>query len=132
LRELSTDAEDMIAFVRGLPESDDDDAQALLEELSTARPDAAIGPLRADYQRDRQLLGPRDTLRMLGIPRPTFYALIKRGTFPAPLAVDDNWTGWPRDMLVGWADASEGKKLANVASMGYAPFERYLPAKSRT
>ena len=39
-RELSTDDEDMIAFVAGFPDSDDDDAQALLEELAALQIEA--------------------------------------------------------------------------------------------
>ena len=35
LRELSTDDEDMIAFVPSLTDANDDDLQALLEELAT-------------------------------------------------------------------------------------------------
>ena len=130
LRELSTDQEDMIAFVQSLPETDDEDAQALLEELNSPRPAARVGPILADYQRDRQLLGPSDALRLLRIPRATFYALVKRGTFPTAMLVDEIWIGWPRDVLLEWADASERKRVANLSSIGYAPFERYHSPRS--
>lgn len=131
LRELSTDLEDMIALVRDLPESDDEDAQALLEELSNPRPEATVGPLLADYQGDRQLLGPRDAMRLLSIPRATFYALVKRGTFPAAMQVDDAWAGWPRGLLLEWADTSQRQRVASVTSIGYAPFERYHAPRRR-
>jgi predicted DNA-binding transcriptional regulator AlpA len=129
LRELSTDDEDMIALVSSLPDSDDDDGQALLDELAALRTEAAIRPMRAEYQDGKQLLGPRDALRMLRISRASFYALLKRGTFPVPLQINDNWTGWPRDLLLEWAHASERQRVAEV-SHGYAPFERYLWRKS--
>ena len=129
LRELSTDDEDMIALVASLADSDDDDAQALLDELAAQRTEAATRPLRADYQDGKQLLGPRDALRVLKMPRASFYALLKRGTFPAPVQINDNWTGWPRDLLLEWADASERRRVEDVPH-GYAPFERYLWRKS--
>jgi hypothetical protein len=56
LRELSTDYEDMIALVASLADADDDDAQALLNELAAPRTVAATGPLRADYQDGKRLL----------------------------------------------------------------------------
>jgi predicted DNA-binding transcriptional regulator AlpA len=129
LRELSTDDEDMIALVASLPDSDDDDGQALLDELAAPRAEAAIRPLRAEYRGGKQLLGPRDALRVLGIPRASFYALLKRGTFPAPIQANDSWTGWPRDLLLEWTDASERQRVAEVPH-GYTPFERYLWRKS--
>ena len=129
LRELSTDDEDMIALVASLPDSDDDDSQALLDELAAPRIKTATRPLRAEYQDGKQLLGPRDALRVLKIPRASFYALLKRGTFPAPIQIDDSWTGWPRDLLFEWTDASERQRVVEVPH-GYAPFERYLWRKS--
>jgi predicted DNA-binding transcriptional regulator AlpA len=124
LRELSTDDEDMIALVASLPDADDDDAQALLDELAAPRTVAAARPLRADYQDGRQLLGPRTALRVLKISRASFYGLLKRGTFPAPIQINDDWTGWPRDLLHEWADTSVSQTIAEVPQ-GYAPFERY-------
>jgi predicted DNA-binding transcriptional regulator AlpA len=124
LRELSTDDEDMIALVASLPDADDDDAQALLDELAAPRIVAATRPLRADFQDGKQLLGPRDALRVLRISRASFYALLNRGTFPAPLQINDNWTGWPRGLLLEWVDASVSQTAADVPH-GYAPFERY-------
>jgi predicted DNA-binding transcriptional regulator AlpA len=131
LRELSTDSEDMIAFVASLRDGDDDDKQALLEELASAQSKVEIAPLRADYQDGKQLLGPKEALRILSISRAGFYALLKRGTFPAPILINDNWTGWPRDVLLEWADASERRKVAEVPQRGYAPFERNLWRKPR-
>lgn len=130
LRELSTDDEDMIAFVASLPDGDDDDAQALLEELAAPRVEAATGALRADYQTRKQLLRPRDALRALDISRATFYALVKRETFPAPMLINDDWQGWPRDVLLEWADPSERQRVAEAPHSGYAPFERNLWRKS--
>ena len=129
LRELSTDHEDMIAFVTSLPDAGDDDSQALLEELVAQENEAALGPLRADYQDGKQLLRPREALRALEISRASFYDLVKRGTFPTPVVIDDNWIGWPRDLLLEWADASEHQRVAKTPASGYAPFERYLTRK---
>jgi predicted DNA-binding transcriptional regulator AlpA len=131
LRELSTDDEDMIAFVASLPNADDDDRQALLEELAIPQTEATPTPLRAEYQDGRQLVPSTDARRILNIPRATFYALLKRGTFPGPTLVDGKWVGWPRDILLQWADASERKRMADAPHSGYAPFERNLWRKSR-
>ena len=130
LRELSTDHEDMIAFVTTLPDADDDDAQALLDELSAQQTEPTIGPLRADYQNGKQLLLPPEALRVLSISRASFYALVKRGTFPAPILIGELWRGWPRDLLLEWADTSERHKVAKAPRSGYAPFERSLWRKS--
>jgi predicted DNA-binding transcriptional regulator AlpA len=130
LRELSTDDEDMIAFVAGLPDADDDDLQALAEELAASPIEATLAPLRAEYQNDKQLVPPADARRVLDIPRATFYALLKRGTFPRPMLVNGEWVGWPRDILLQWADASESKRIAEAPHSGYAPFERNLWRKS--
>jgi predicted DNA-binding transcriptional regulator AlpA len=131
LRELSTDDEDMIAFIRSLDDSDEDDAQLLLEALAVPPAEPAVaGPLEADYQTESQLLDPAATLRLLDLPRATFYALVKRGTFPRPVALDDVWKGWPRGLVVEWADPALRKRLSATSSSGYAPFERVtaLPA----
>jgi predicted DNA-binding transcriptional regulator AlpA len=125
LRELSTDDDDMIAFIDSLPDADERDAQALLDALGAPPTEAAIDRTRADYQTSRQLLHPKDALRILSLSRASFYALLKRGTFPAPLAIDDAWIGWPRDILLEWADASERQRVAEAPHGGYAPFERY-------
>jgi len=125
LRELSTDEEDMIAFVTSVADSDDDDAQALLEELALYRSEATPGPPRALYQDERQLIKPREALLALDIPRASFYALLKRGAFPRPLQIDDAWAGWPRDIVLEWADPSARERLATAPSSGHAPFERY-------
>ena len=125
LCELSTDCEDMIAFVRSLPDCDDDDAQALLEELNATPKEVVNGPLVANYQDGKQLLLPREAMRTLELSRPLFYALVKRGTFP-PVLVDDSWLGWPRAMLLEWADTSVRQKSANSTARGYSPFERSL------
>lgn len=130
LRELSTDDEDMIAFVASMPDADDDDLQALLEELATPKEKTTPAPLRAEYRNDKQLVPPTDARRVLNIPRATFYALHKRGTFPAPLLLNGKWVGWPRDILLQWADASERKRMADAPEDGYAPFERNLWRKS--
>lgn len=130
LRELSTDDEDMIALVGSLPDADDDDLQALLEELAAPQAQATPAPLRAEYQDDKQLVPATDARRILNIPRATFYALLKRGAFPGPMLVDGKWIGWPRDVLLQWADASESKRLADAPHSGYAPFERNLWRKS--
>ncbi len=125
LRELSTDDEDMIAFVHSLPDGDEEDAQVLLEELATPRPRREIaGPLEADYQTESQLLPPAAALRLLHVPRATFYALLKRGTFPEPVAIDDAWAGWPRGLVLEWADPAVRERLSMTSSPGYAPFER--------
>lgn len=125
LRELSTDDEDMIAFVRSLDDSDEDDAQALLEALAVpAAEGSSTGPLEADYQRESQLLDPAAAMRLLDLPRATFYALVKRATFPRPVAIDDAWRGWPRGLLVEWADPAVRKRLSVTSTPGYAPFER--------
>ena len=121
LRELSTDDEDMIAFVASLPDADDDDLQALLEELATPKAEATPAPLRAEYQDDKQLI-PLADAPLLNIPRATFYALLKRGTFPGPMLLNGK-RSWPRDLLLQWADAPERKRTAD-APHGYAPFER--------
>ena|ERR1700733_9526868 len=126
LRELSSDDEDMIAFVAGLPDADDDDAQALLEELSAQPTELASGPLRSQYQTGTQLLFPKDAIRVLDTSRATFYALVKRATFPAPVQIDDAWRGWPRDVLLDWADASARQRVAASPASGYSPFERSL------
>jgi predicted DNA-binding transcriptional regulator AlpA len=126
LLELSTDNEDMIALVRNLSESDDDDAQALLEELVSERPEIVHGPVQVAYQDGRQLIGPADAARMLNLPRAIFYGLIKRGTFPKPVMFDDVWVGWPRDVILEWADGSPRERLAIRNDTGYAPFERSL------
>jgi predicted DNA-binding transcriptional regulator AlpA len=128
LRELSTDHEDMIAFIRGL-DADDDDAQALLEELAAPPAESATGPLRAEYQDGTQLLRPTEALRALNLSRASFYALVKRGTFPAPILCNDHWRGWPRNLLLEWADESVRPALSERACSGYAPFERYLMRK---
>ena len=130
LRELSTDDEDMVAFVASLPDADDDDLQALLEELVTQKAEATPAPLRAEYRNDKQLIPPTDARRILNIPRAIFYALLKRGTFPGPMLLNGKWVGWPRDMLLQWADASERKRTADAPLSGYAPFERNLWRKS--
>jgi len=130
LRELSTDDEDMMAFVSSLPDADDDDLQALLEELAFPRAEGAPAPLRADYQNDKQLLPPTEARRVLNVPRNTFYALLKRGTFPAPMLVDGKWVGWPREILLQWGDTSERERMADAPHDGYAPFERNLWRKS--
>jgi predicted DNA-binding transcriptional regulator AlpA len=130
LRELSTDDEDMIAFVSSLPNADDDDLQALLEALAVPQADARPAPLRAEYQNDKQLVPPADARRLLSVPRATFYALLKRGTFPGPMLVNGKWVGWPRDILLQWADLSARERLAATPKSGYAPFERSLWPKS--
>ena len=124
LRELSTDTEDMIALVDGMPESDDDDAQALLEELVSVQPEKARGLIQVAYRDGRQLLGPADAAQMLNLTRATFYAVVKRGTFPKPVSIDDEWLGWPRDLILEWADRSVRERLATSDDAGYAPFER--------
>jgi predicted DNA-binding transcriptional regulator AlpA len=120
----------MIAFVASLPDSDDDDLQALLEELAIPKAEATPTPLRAEYQNDKQLILLSDARRVLNIPRATFYALLKRGTFPGPMLLDGKRVGWPRDMLLQWADASQRKRTADAPLGGYAPFERNLWRKS--
>ncbi len=130
LRELSTDDEDMIAFVANLPDADDDDLQALLEELVTQQTEPQPAPLRAEYQTDKQFVPPTDARRIIDISRATFYALLKRGTFPGPMLLNGNWVGWPRDILLQWAGASERKRMADAPHDGYAPFERNLWQKS--
>jgi hypothetical protein len=72
LRELSTDDEDMIAFVASLSDADDDDLQALLEEFAAPKAEATPAPLPAEYQNDKQLIPPTDARRILNIPRATF------------------------------------------------------------
>jgi hypothetical protein len=72
VRELSSDDEDMIAFIANLPDADDDDAQALLEELATQPTEAPSGPLRSQYQTGSQLVRPRDAIRILDTSRATF------------------------------------------------------------
>lgn len=124
LRELSTDDEDMMAFVSSLSDGDEDDAQLLLEALAMPPAEDAIGPLEADYQHESQLLDPVATMRLLDLPRATFYALVKRGTFPRPITIDDVWKGWPRGMVVEWADPAVRKRLSLTSPTGYAPFER--------
>jgi predicted DNA-binding transcriptional regulator AlpA len=126
LRELSTDAEDMIALVDDMPESDDDDAQALLEELVSVRPEKTLGPIQVEYRDGKQLLGPADAAQMLNLTRATFYAVVKRETFPRPVSIDDDWLGWPRDLILEWADRSASDRLATSDHAGYAPFERSL------
>ena len=126
LRELSTDDEDMIGLIRALPGADDEDAQALLEELAAPRVEASVAPIRAEYQHGSQLLAPLDASRTLSISRSSFYALIKRGTFPPPVQIDDVWIGWPRDLLLEWADTCEPARVATSPQSGYAPFERSL------
>jgi predicted DNA-binding transcriptional regulator AlpA len=130
LRELSTDDEDMIAFVASLPDSDDDDFQALLDALAAPRTEPRPAPLRSEYQTDKQLVPPADARRILNIPRATFFALLKRGAFPGPMLVDGTWVGWPRDVLLQWADTSELKRIDEAPPSGYAPFERNLWRKS--
>ena len=44
--------------------------------------------------------------------------------------IDGKRVGWPRDILLQWADASERKRMADVPHVGYAPFERNLWRKS--
>jgi predicted DNA-binding transcriptional regulator AlpA len=124
LRGLSTDDEDMIAFVRSLSDGDEDDAQLLLEALAIQPTEAAVGPLEADYQHESQLLDPAATMRLLDLPRATFYALVKRGTFPRPVAIDDVWKGWPRGVVIEWADPDVRKRFSTASPSGYAPFER--------
>jgi predicted DNA-binding transcriptional regulator AlpA len=131
LRQLSTDEEDMIAFVAALPEADDDDLQALTEELTNPRTDASPKPLRAEYKDDKQLVPPGDARRILNIPRTALYGLLKRGTFPGPSIVNGEWVGWPREILLQWADASECDRLAAAPHSGYAPFERPIWRKSK-
>jgi predicted DNA-binding transcriptional regulator AlpA len=130
LRKLSTDDEDMIAFVASLPDADDDDLQALLEELATPQTEATPAPLRVEYQTGKQLIPPTEARRILNLPRAIFYGLLKRGTFPCPMLINGTWVGWPRDILLQWADASERKKIADTPHGGYAPFERNLWRKS--
>ena len=126
LRELSTDNEDMIAFAASLPDPDDDDLQALAEELATPRAEPRPAPLRSEYRNEKQLVSPTDARHILNIPRATFFALIKRGNFPVPMLVNDNWVGWPRDLLLQWTDASERERIGDPPHSGYAPFERIL------
>lgn len=126
LRELSTDDEDMIALVRGAGQSDDDDAQALLEELVGPQRVAGRGPLRVVYRDERQLVGPVDAVRMLDLTRSTFYGLVKRGAFPRPILINDKWLGWPRGLILEWADQSVRARAATSDDEGYAPFERCL------
>jgi len=124
LRELSTDDEDMIALVRSLGEGDEDDAQLLLEALAIPPAAGALGPLEADYQHENQLLDPAATMRLLDLSRAAFYGLVKRGTFPRPVAIDDVCKGWPRGLVVEWADPAVRKRLSITSPSGYAPFER--------
>jgi predicted DNA-binding transcriptional regulator AlpA len=124
LRELSTDDEDMIALVQSLIDGDEDDAQLLLEALAIPPAEDAVGRLEADYQHESQLLDPGATMRLLGLPRATFYALVKRGTFPRPVTIDDVWKGWPRGVVIEWADPDVRKRLSLTSPTGYAPFER--------
>ena len=130
LRELSTDNEDMIAFVDSIVEADDDDAQALLDELATPPPRTPTGALQTVYQDRRQIIRPREALRALNMPRASLYALLKRGTFPRPLLIEDQWVGWPREVVLDWADTSAGQRLAKCSHSGYAPFERYGTRRS--
>lgn len=131
LRELSTDDEDMIALVAALPEADDDDLQALTEELTRLRTSASPAPLRAEYKDNKQLVRLADARRILNVPRATFYSLLKRGTFPGPTVVDGKRVGWPREVLLEWADMSERERLAAAPHRGYAPFERTICRKSK-
>jgi predicted DNA-binding transcriptional regulator AlpA len=126
LRELSTDDEDMIALVRAAGESDDDDAQALVEELASSLRITGRGPLRVVYRDGRQLIGPADAARMLDLTRVTFYELVKRGSFPKPISINDSWLGWPRGLILEWADESARARAASSDDEGYAPFERCL------
>jgi predicted DNA-binding transcriptional regulator AlpA len=124
LRELSTDHEDMIGFASSLADGDDDDAQAFLDELAAPATHGLTGPLRAEYQDGKQFLGPREALRALELSRASFYAPVKRGTFPTPILIDDTWRGWSRSLVLEWADASERQKAPRTSHPGYAPFER--------
>jgi predicted DNA-binding transcriptional regulator AlpA len=131
LRELSTDDEDMIAFFHSLLDSDEEDAQFLLEELANPQTRGpAAGPLEADYQTESQLLLPADALRLVDVSRATFYSLVKRGTFPAPVFIDDAWIGWPRGLILEWADPGTCGRLSMSSSPGYAPFERNTVART--
>ena len=67
----------------------------------------------------------KEALQALNIPRASFYSLLKRDAFPRPLLIDDAWAGWPRDIVLEWADPSARKQLATFPSCGHAPFERY-------
>ena len=125
LRELSTDEDDMIALAGSIADSDDDDAQALLDELAIVRAASSAAPLESVYQHANQLLGPMEAVKAINIPRASFYALVKRGAFPAPVCLDDKWVGWPRDLVLDWADDSARKRLATSAHPGFAPFERF-------
>jgi hypothetical protein len=84
LRELSTDDEDMIAFVASLPDPNDDDLQALLEELAIPKAEATPAPLRAEYQNDKQLIPLADARRVLNIPRATSMHCSSAAHSPAP------------------------------------------------
>jgi predicted DNA-binding transcriptional regulator AlpA len=123
LCELSTDEADLVAFFASLSGSDDD-AQAFHQALAHTRPDSFKGPLRAIYQDGKQLLAPREVLRALNIPRAFLYGLVERGTFPRPVTVDDQWIGWPRDLVLEWAETLERQRSASCPHSGYAPFER--------
>jgi predicted DNA-binding transcriptional regulator AlpA len=125
LRELSTDEADMIELAGSIADSDDDDAQALLDELATQRLASPAGPLESVYRDGSQLLGPLEAVKAINIPRASFYALVKRGAFPSPVSIDDVWIGWPRDILLDWADDSARERLATCSDPGYAPFERF-------
>jgi len=131
LRELSTDVADMMAFATSLGECDDEDAQALLEELLVERMVAPVGPLQTVYKSETQVIRPHDVVLTLDIPRASFYALVKRGAFPAPISLDDTWLGWPRDVVLDWADESARERLGNCSRPGYAPFERCVSRGSR-
>jgi predicted DNA-binding transcriptional regulator AlpA len=78
----------------------------------------------AVYQDERQLIKPREALLALNIPRASFYALLKRGAFPRPLLINDAWAGWPREIVLEWADPSARERLEAAPSSGHAPFER--------
>jgi predicted DNA-binding transcriptional regulator AlpA len=131
LRELSTDEEDMIAFAADVADHDDDDAQALLEEIASPRPQREPGPLQAAYQDGNRLLGPAEAIKVINISRASFYALLKRGTFPAPISIDDVWVGWPMGALLEWADTPVRLQCATDPHPGYAPFERFGAARPK-
>lgn len=46
-----------------------------------------------------------DVMAKTGLRRSTLYAMIRKGTFPAPVSLGDRAVAWPRSLVQAFVDA---------------------------
>lgn len=102
-RGLSSDDDDMMALFDSLPDVTDADRQAFIAELT--QPKATLPRIRTKtvYHSKNRVLGPAETLRILAVPRNSFYLSVRGGGFPRPMVLNHGRIGWPAHVIEAWA-----------------------------